>query len=123
MALFESLRSAHDLTLRLAGHKVLNDADRREAANLFEQVYLGLEQAGKALADWDKSLELYPGQKHELQVGTVFEGLRTVMGSVVDTARKLGLKAPLYVLCTAGSGPGLRERFPCRARRWNIVLT
>ena len=117
LALLEAVRAARDLTIRLEGRKVLNEADQKDAANLFEQVYVGLEQAGTSLADWDENLNLYPGQKHQLQVGGAVETFRTIMGSVIDTARKLGLKAPFMSYARGRIGSWTTGTFPVSGQK------
>jgi hypothetical protein len=117
LALLEAVRAARDLTVRLTGRNVLNEADEKDAANLFEQVYVGLEQAGKSLTDWDQSLELYPGQKQQLQVGGTVETFRTTMGTVIDTARKLGLKAPFMFYARGRIGCWTTGTFPVSGQK------
>jgi hypothetical protein len=112
LALLEAARAVRDLSASLAGHKTLSDADKEDAAALFEQVYLGLEQAGEALARWDESLALYPGQKHQGQVGGAVESFQTASASVVETARKLGIKAPFMFYTRGRIGSWKTGTFP-----------
>ncbi len=117
LALLEAARAARDLTVRLSGRKTLSDADKEDSAALFEQLYVALEQAATALASWDKSLELYPGQKRQLQVEAAVEGLQTISGSVVDAARKLGLKAPFMSFTRGRIGAWKTGTFPISGQK------
>jgi hypothetical protein len=117
LAMLEAARAAGDLSVRLTGRKALSDVDRKDAAALFEQVYLYLEQAGEALARWDESLSLYPGQKHVLQVGAAVEDLKAASGSVVETARKLGIKAPFMSYTRGRIGSWTTGTFPISGQK------
>jgi hypothetical protein len=117
LALLEAARAARDLTLRLSGRKALSDTDKKDSAALFEQIYLALEEAATALASWDRSLELYPGQRRQSQVDAAVDGLRTISGSVVDAARKLGLKAPFMSFTRGRIGSWRTGTFPISGQK------
>jgi len=112
LGLLEAVLAARDVTVRLAGHKTLTDADKKDAGDRFEQAYLALEEAAEAQTSWDKVLELCPGQKHRPEVGAATDALRTISASIVDTARKLGIKAPFMFYTRGRIGEWTTGTFP-----------
>ena len=94
LKLLEGFRSLRDLTVYMANRKSLTDADKKEAAALVAQTHAALARAEESLTAWDRSLELWPGQEHGLDIGETVNQFHKTCQQLDESAKKLGLNVP-----------------------------
>jgi hypothetical protein len=91
LALLEALRALRELTAYLADHTTPAEAETREAASRGGAALALLRQAGDHLTAWDHSLELYPGQVREAELGDAVEFVGRIRTHLEESLGKLGL--------------------------------